>query len=295
MVLMAAFRSNLSASKNVLMEAFPPGGCLQFQRYLSQSGKSVSAANDRHYIALILQRAAAPTERRGASGNWIRYLKEPGSLTIVPPGPMPDVRLLAQTATLTCALENNFIREIAQEMDRQPASDIPFQSGVHDDSIAGILNLIANDFEAEEGRSKLYSETLAHALAIRFLLFKHRPENLQVSAASPLPPKILRRIQDRINAELDTDLSLASLAKESGYSRSHFIRMFRSATGLTPHQYVLERRLCTAQHLLRQSRISLADIALGCGFSSQSYMTDIFRQQLGITPQQYRRSGSHKS
>jgi transcriptional regulator GlxA family with amidase domain len=53
--------------------------------------------------------------------------------------------------------------------------------------------------------------------------------------------------------------------------------------------------LCTAQHLLRQSRISLADIALGCGFSSQSYMTDIFRQQLGITPQQYRRSGSHKS
>jgi AraC-like DNA-binding protein len=57
MVLMATFRSKLSVSKNVRTDAFPPGGRLQFQRYLSQSGKSVSAANDRHYIALILSLA----------------------------------------------------------------------------------------------------------------------------------------------------------------------------------------------------------------------------------------------
>jgi AraC family transcriptional regulator len=105
-----------------------------------------------------------------------------------------------------------------------------------------------------------------------------------------LPPRILRRIRDRIEAELDTELSLASLAKESGYSRAHFLRMFRAATGLTPHRYVLERRLSTAQQLLRQSKTPLADIALMCGFSSQTYMNEVFRKRLGVTPQEHRRN-----
>jgi AraC family transcriptional regulator len=109
------------------------------------------------------------------------------------------------------------------------------------------------------------------------------------SSVEPLPPRILRRIRDRIEAELDTELSLASLAKESGYSRAHFLRMFRAATGLTPHQYVLERRLSTAQQLLQQSKMLLADIALRCGFSSQTHMNDVFRKRLGVTPLEYRR------
>jgi AraC family transcriptional regulator len=66
--------------------------------------------------------------------------------------------------------------------------------------------------------------------------------------------------------------------------------MFRAATGLTPHQYVLEMRLSTAQQLLRQSKISLVDVALKCGFSSQTHMNDVFRTQLGVTPQEYRRN-----
>jgi AraC family transcriptional regulator len=110
------------------------------------------------------------------------------------------------------------------------------------------------------------------------------------SSVEPLPPRILCRIRDRIEAKLDAELSLASLAKESGYSRAHFLRMFRAATGLTPHQYVLERRLSTAQQLLRQSEMLLADIALKCGFSSQTHMNDVFRKRLGVTPLEYRRN-----
>jgi AraC family transcriptional regulator len=147
---------------------------------------------------------------------------------------------------------------------------------------------MTDDFEAQP--SPLYSQTLAHALAMRFLLFKSRSENTQRSSIKPLPPRIFRRIQDRIEAELDTNLSLASLARESGYSRAHFLRMFRAAAGLTPHQYVLGRRLSTAQQLLRQSNMLLADIALRCGFSSQTHMNDVFRKQLGVTPQEYRRN-----
>ncbi len=187
---------------------------------------------------------------------------------------------------ILCALEETFTREIASELGREPANHTAFH--IRDRSIGALVDLMIDDFETP-GSCALYSQTLANALAMRLLLYGGSAEQTPTSSVESLPPRILRRIRDRIEAELDAELSLASLAKESGYSRAHFLRMFRAATGLTPHQYVLERRLSTAQKLLRHSRLLLADIALKCGFSSQTHMNDVFRKRLGLTPLEYRR------
>ena len=92
------------------------------------------------------------------------------------------------------------------------------------------------------------------------------------------------RVREKIEANLEADLSLESLAEESGYSRAHFLRMFRAATGLTPHQYVIEVRLARAQERLRQAGSSIVDVAASCGFASQAHMTSVFRARLGVTP-----------
>jgi AraC family transcriptional regulator len=105
-----------------------------------------------------------------------------------------------------------------------------------------------------------------------------------------LVPRILSRVREKIEANLDADLSLDNLAEESGYSRAHFLRMFRAATGLTPHQYVLDLRLRRAQDRLRQAGSSIVDVAVSCGFSSQSHMTSVFRQRLEMTPGEFRRN-----
>jgi AraC family transcriptional regulator len=284
-----ASSASSSASENIITNAFSPGQNFQLLRYQNYAGEELQGSTDRHFIVQICD-SAARAERRSADGSWVQFLKERGSLTIVPSGPVPDVRLLTPSNMIACALEKNFTRELALEMDRQLANGTVYRSGVHDASIEGLLGLMLNDCEAQCRPCALYSDTLAHALAMRFLLYESPSGDTQNSAAKPLPPRILRRIRDRIEAELDTELSLVSLAEESGYSRAHFLRMFRAATGLTPHRYVLERRLSTAQQLLRQSKISLADIALECGFASQTYMNDVFRKQLGVTPQKYRRN-----
>src|SRR5476651_539494 len=105
-----------------------------------------------------------------------------------------------------------------------------------------------------------------------------------------LVPRILSRVREKIESNLDADLSLDTLAAESGYSRAHFLRMFRAATGLTPHQYVLDLRIRRAQECLRQKDASIIDVAVSCGFSSQSHMTTVFRQRLEMTPAEFRRS-----
>src|SRR5260370_37179571 len=65
-----------------------------------------------------------------------------------------------------------------------------------------------------------------------------------------LVPGKLARIKELIESRLDGDLSLAILARESGYSRAHFARSFHATTGMTVHRYVLERRMQRAKYLL---------------------------------------------
>ncbi|MEM7641848.1 MAG: helix-turn-helix transcriptional regulator, partial [Pseudomonadota bacterium] len=60
------------------------------------------------------------------------------------------------------------------------------------------------------------------------------------------------------------------------------------ATGLSPHQFLLRRRIARAKDMLRTSVMPLAEIAVATGFSSQSHMTDVFRQKVGTTPGKYR-------
>jgi PAS domain S-box-containing protein len=91
-------------------------------------------------------------------------------------------------------------------------------------------------------------------------------------------------------------LSLDELAHETDYSRAHFLRMFRAATGKTPHQYLTERRIERAKSmLLVAKKISLIDVAARCGFSSQSHLTRVFRKQVGATPTEFKRKPGFKN
>ena len=92
-----------------------------------------------------------------------------------------------------------------------------------------------------------------------------------------------------MRAGLSENIDLAILAAESGYSRSHFLRMFRAATGQSPHRYLLELRLAEAQALIASGSMPLIDIAFACGFSSHAHLTTAFRSRFGVTPSTYRR------
>jgi AraC family transcriptional regulator len=87
----------------------------------------------------------------------------------------------------------------------------------------------------------------------------------------------------------ETDLSLDSLAAESGYSRAHFLRMFRAAIRQTPHQYLVSLRLERAIQMMKERSRPLIDIAIACGFSSHAHFTNVFRSKFGMLPSQYRR------
>ena len=78
-----------------------------------------------------------------------------------------------------------------------------------------------------------------------------------------------------------------------GLSRSYFIEAFRETTGQTPYQWVQAQRLARAQALLVQPGLSLAAIALACGFADQSHFTRVFTRHMGMPPGTWRRGAGH--
>lgn len=115
-------------------------------------------------------------------------------------------------------------------------------------------------------------------------------EKVQTAAGPGLDHARLSRVLDLIDDQLDRDVTLRDMASVAGLSPFHFSRSFKVATGYTPHQYVIERRLVRARHLLTTTEMTLADIAYSVGFSSQAHMTDMFRNKLGVTPAGYRKA-----
>lgn len=102
---------------------------------------------------------------------------------------------------------------------------------------------------------------------------------------SPLDGRRLGRTLEFIETHVDAGLSIAALAAVAAYSPFHFARSFKLATGWSPHQYVMARRLEHARALLLGGdRSTVESIAYRCGFTNLSHFRRLVRSRLGVLP-----------
>ncbi|KAB1508865.1 helix-turn-helix domain-containing protein [Photobacterium damselae] len=92
-----------------------------------------------------------------------------------------------------------------------------------------------------------------------------------------------------IESHLSTKISVSELAGSAFLSDSQFFLLFKQQVGMTPHQYVLHKRLHRAKHLLIHSQLSLMEISQQCGFASQSSFTQSFSRLFSISPARFRK------
>lgn len=137
---------------------------------------------------------------------------------------------------------------------------------------------------------RLFADSLATALAARLLALQSRKGASTPKSARALPAWRLRHVLEYIEAHLDEDLTLAQLASVAGFSLSHFKPLFKKATGVPVHAFVLGRRVERARTRLLEGRMSLTEIALEAGFAHSSHMARCMRRVLGLSPSQIARS-----
>jgi AraC family transcriptional regulator len=93
-----------------------------------------------------------------------------------------------------------------------------------------------------------------------------------------------------IDAHSAEPIDLQTLARRSGLSPFHFLRVFSSALGVTPHQYLVRRRLCVAAKGLADQDRPVTDIAFEAGFGDLSNFVRSFHRAAGVSPRGYRRA-----
>lgn len=104
-----------------------------------------------------------------------------------------------------------------------------------------------------------------------------------------LAPWQQRRVKDMIEASLAGGLRLDELAGACGLSSGHFSRAFKQSTGMPPYRWLQLRRIERAKQLLKSGTLTLAEVALACGFADQSHLSRQFRRVVGAPPARWRR------
>jgi AraC family transcriptional regulator len=241
-----------------------------------------------HIVELASQQHVSLGERPDWRGQLRPFSKYPGTCNYFPAGIRPKLRSFTQTNLIVCGLEPEFVEEVSEELGSNRVAQFRVQIDIRDESLGNLMRLLENAAKSGKPSDNLYVDHLIYAFTLHLFSLGQGRQYTYIPQGA-LPAHKLRRVIERMNAGLDTDLDLKTLAVESGYSRNHFLRMFRAATECTPHQYFLRLRIEKAQSLMKSQSLRIIDIAESCGFTSQSQFSRVFRRVIGVTPRQYRR------
>ena len=110
-----------------------------------------------------------------------------------------------------------------------------------------------------------------------------------IQPVARIPAHKLRSARAYVEAHIAGDLRVEALAQLVGMSAFHFAHAFRQATGTSPHRYVIGQRIERAKGLLRETSLTLDEIAQRTGYSSQSHFSVAFRKAVGMAPSAYRK------
>jgi len=200
-------------------------------------------------------------------------------------------RSRASPSFFAIAMDAAFVKQLWEmEFDRADDFELNTAIGVRD-PVINRIGLLGREELSEGGiNGRLYGESLSAALGVHLLRQYGTFSRLPAIHKGGLASGPLKRIIEHINEHLQDELSLVELSRIAKLSPHHFATAFKVSTGISPHRYVIERRINRARDLLLRKEKTISEIAVAVGFSSQSHLTVNFRRKMGVTPRKFRQS-----
>jgi AraC family transcriptional regulator len=159
-----------------------------------------------HHFLVLWDEHVAEGEMAYRGGRFSPYKKHPNTITTCLPGIRPAARNRSRHEVIVGALSADFIRGIEAELDRRPGETSHGLHGADDPDLRNLLLLLFKESNTGGRCGTLYAESLIAALATR-LLYAARFEKLPANdTAGPLPPRLLRRVVDLMQADLSRNL-----------------------------------------------------------------------------------------
>lgn len=286
-----AFRQGVNVAPVVAQSADAWGGLAVCDWQLPWIDGFSLTENDDFVVALHSR--GSRKVRASCDGPWSRITSTPGRISVIPPGHRVDYRIEGKVSFTSVHVPRQLMEGLTRA---NAAHTLDFRFAFEDAFATQCFEILLNEARQGEHSNFPYVHAITRALLLH--LMQGYRKTVEVPLRKEPPPEVLARTGTKLDAMLDfidanlaEPLKLESLAARAGASRAHFVRRFRSLTGLSPHRYLTQRRIEKAKDLLRGSEHTLADIALEVGFGNQSHFTQVFHGITGMTPSQWRRSG----
>ena len=210
-----------------------------------------------------------------SSNNHGGYTCVPGTVRFLPAGEPHENYFPARSR---CVLVKLLPSILSRAVEYAPLPERPMQLATP--SAALLSRLLRAELHQQDDLSPLAAEELA----LELLLAGSREPHC---SARPVPPW-LRRVHEMVREESGHRFTLSELARCAGRHPVQVCRQFHRRFSCTIGEYVRRFRVARAQSLLASSDVSLAEIALTCGFADQSQLTNTFRRLVGVAPGRYR-------
>jgi AraC-like DNA-binding protein len=188
-------------------------------------------------------------------------------------------------------LPRGALEAIAEDADAPRIGDLNHEPvAIDDPTILSLGQAVLPGLSRPEQVNQLFVDHVLMALGIHVAQTYGGMRPLAPPIRGGLAAWQVKRAKEILAANLDGRVQLKEVARECGLSVSHFSRSFRRSVGAAPHNWLLTRRVDAAKEKLRDGRLSLLDVALGCGFADQSHLTRVFTRIVGVSPGAWRRA-----
>src|SRR5215831_11188006 len=241
-----------------------------------------------HVIAVILGGGAKLRQCR--SGRTVSRTLRAGDVIITPAGEPKRWQHVEDALAIVLRLSPAYVDKVAAEECGVPADrlEIPDNFGTRDGYIEETAIRLLKCLEAECNGSAIYVESLTHQISLHLLQHYANQGVAADNLSTKLSQNKLRRALQYIEDNLHRELTLSDIAAALAISPGHFSHAFRHTVGLPPHQYIVNRRVERAKSLLRDSDVSISDVANRIGCSSPNIFSVLFNRATGMTPRSYR-------
>jgi AraC family transcriptional regulator len=259
------------------------------RREIDPSSIAFPAGATEHLVAVSLSSGRITRELSGKSETTGLV---PGSVALQPCSvPMRwswDTRL---SLTLL-ALDPAFLVQVAREAFGLRPDEVDLVPAIRrsDPVVATIVATLSREASEAQPGNEVYAQSLAHILAVHLLRQYNRRKPQASQAAQPVASAPAARAVQFIQERFADDIALADIAAAARVSPYHLARVFKQATGMSPHQYLIQVRVNNARALLMAGagKRSVADVAEAVGFADQSHLTRHMKRLLGVTPGEVR-------